>query len=78
MYLAKTQNGKRVALKRMNVNNEEDLKVCQKEIIIMVSFYVIIISLVDILFRVATHAGNSGKLREFSSYRKSQGNSRQF
>ena len=37
MYLAKTQNGKRVALKRMNVNNEEDLKVCQKEIIIMVS-----------------------------------------
>ena len=58
MYLAKTQNGKRVALKRMNVNNEEDLKVCQKEIIIMVSFYVIIISLVDILFRVATHSGN--------------------
>merc|ERR1719376_1329547 len=35
VYLAKTQNGKRVALKRMNVNNEEDLKVCQKEIIIM-------------------------------------------
>ena len=29
-------------------------------------------------YRVAKHSGNSGKLREFSSWRKSQGNSGNF
>ena len=28
--------------------------------------------------RVATHSGKLGKLREFSNYKKSQGNSRNF
>lgn len=36
VFLVKLPNGSRLALKRMYVNNDRDLAVCQKEIKIMV------------------------------------------
>ena len=36
VFLGRISSGQKVALKRMFVNDEEDLKVCQKEIAIMV------------------------------------------
>ena len=37
VFLVKTSNGSQYALKRMYVNNEQDLKVCKREIQIVVS-----------------------------------------
>lgn len=37
VFLGKLPSGQRVALKRMFVNNSNDLEVCQQEIDIMVS-----------------------------------------
>ena len=37
VFLAKTSNGARFALKRMCVNNDKDLAVCKREINIVVS-----------------------------------------
>lgn len=37
MFLVRTNQGVRCALKRMYVNNEHDLQVCKREIQIMVS-----------------------------------------
>ena len=38
VFLAKARNGRHFALKRMFVNNEQDLAVCKREIKIMVSY----------------------------------------
>lgn len=38
VFLVKAMNGQRLALKRMFVNNEQDLQVCKREIQIAVSF----------------------------------------
>lgn len=40
MFLVRTHQGVRCALKRMYVNNEHDLKICKLEIQIMVSVIV--------------------------------------
>lgn len=37
MFLVRTHQGQRCALKRMYVNNEHDLRICKLEIQIMVS-----------------------------------------
>lgn len=42
MFLVKAQNGSRYALKRMYVNNDRDLAVCQKEIKIAVSTHLLV------------------------------------
>lgn len=42
MFLVRTNNGMKCALKRMYVNNEYDLQVCKREIQIMVSQHVVV------------------------------------
>lgn len=39
VFLVRTNQGVRCALKRMYVNNEHDLQVCKREVQIMVSFF---------------------------------------
>ena len=60
MFLAKTSNGARYALKRMCVNNDKDLAVCKREINI-----VVIISL-DVLHNFGNkwHFKNKTKQKE--------------
>lgn len=41
MFLVKGTNGAKYALKRMYVNNEQDLAVCKREIQITVSFFIV-------------------------------------